>query len=196
MKSSKSSDKYGTVVKASAKREWLITWDKPMKTDSVQKGGALVVHPPGTGLVTPSPADGEDGSNDVALVNEDPNEAEDGNPNIEPEDLNTTSQKRKRFEDKRRDLIGESVEFSRKAKAGEGGGLVKEVEWKFVDPDSINKVDIRGVPGRRGWSDKKQVKVLRNFTIISYSPTNLLDLYTSKSRKAKKPSRKWSSKGI
>ena len=28
MKSSKSSDKYGTVVKASARREWLITWDK------------------------------------------------------------------------------------------------------------------------------------------------------------------------
>jgi hypothetical protein len=177
LKSSKSSDKYGTVVKASARREWLITWDKPMKTDSVQRGGALVVHPPGTGLVTPSPADGEDGSNDVALVNEDPNEAEDGNPNIEPEDLNTTSQKRKRFEDKRKDLFGKSVEFSRKAKAGEGGGLVKEVEWKFVDPDSINKVDISGVPGRRGWSDKKQVKVLRNFTINSYSPTNLLDLY-------------------
>ena len=32
LKSSKSSDKYGTVVKASARREWLITWDKPMKT--------------------------------------------------------------------------------------------------------------------------------------------------------------------
>ena len=28
LKSSKSSDKYGTVVKASARREWLITWDK------------------------------------------------------------------------------------------------------------------------------------------------------------------------
>ena len=65
-----------------------------------------------------------------------------------------------------------------------------------MDPDSINKVDIRGVPGRRGWSDKEQVKVLRNFTINSYSPTNLLDLYTSKSRKAKKPSRKWSSQGM
>ena len=98
LKSSKSSDKYGTVAKPSARKEWLITWDNPIKTDSVQKGGALVVHPPGTGLVTPSPADGEDGSNDVALVNDDPDEAEDGNPNMEPEDLNATSQKRKRFE--------------------------------------------------------------------------------------------------
>ena len=47
LKSSKSSDKYGTVVKASARREWLITWDKPMKTDSVQRVAPLWSIPPG-----------------------------------------------------------------------------------------------------------------------------------------------------
>ena len=78
----KSSD-YGTVVQASAKGEWLIKWDNPMKTDSVQKGSTLLVHPPGTGLVKSSPADGEDGSNDVALINDDPEEAEDGNPMLD-----------------------------------------------------------------------------------------------------------------
>ena len=95
------SSDYGTVVQASAKGEWLIKWDNPMKTDSVQKGSTLLVHPPGTGLVKSSPADGEDGSNDVALINDDPEEVEDGNPMLEPEDLNTTQQKRQRFEAKR-----------------------------------------------------------------------------------------------